>query len=269
MKIKFLRILIFSFLLLGTRQESFGQYETRLWNSFSVGAPLTDNLSIKASYLKSLDLSGPEVQTSFNWYSFRLGYQINKDWAVDFGTAWMNLPNSNRTTNRVFVEGNHRIKLDKTFSLRNSLQFERHNDQEERFDYRFIFSSRIGLRKRLDFLKVAPSLSYSLFYNIGGAPIRYFNEQGEEFARDAANGLHRGRIMANFNFKLSDPLRLSVYYLNQHEFNLVLSETNKINVLNPNNGRIQRPFNNQHIIGVSLSYQFKGLNGEGFLPINF
>lgn len=269
MNSKFLFAFAFTLSFWGAIHESFAQYETRLWNSFSLSAPLTENLSIKASYLKSMDLSSPELQTSFNWYAVRLGYQINKDLSVNLGTAWMNLPNSNRTTNRIFAEGTHRIKLDRKFSLRNSLQFERHNDQEQRFDYRFILSTRIGLRKRLDFLKVAPSLTYSLFYNIGGAPVRYFNNQGEEIARDAANGFHRGRIMANFNFKLSNPVRLSVFYMNQHEFNLVLSETNKINVLNQNNGRIQRPFNNQHIIGLSLSYQFKGLNGDGFFPINF
>lgn len=269
MKSKSTLFLLCVILFFGTKQESFGQYQTRLWNSYSLGAPLTDKLSIRGSFLKSLDLSSPEIQTSFNWYAFKLSYQIDKDLSVNIGTAWMTLPSSNRTTNRIFVEGTHRIKLDKTFNLRNSLQFERHNDQESRFDYRFILSSRIGLRKRLDFLKVAPSLTYNLFYNIGGSPVRYFNEQGEQIARDAANGFHRGRITANFNFKLSGPLRLSVFYMNQHEFNLVLSETNKINVLNPTNGRIQRPFNNQHIIGISLSYQLNGMKGEGFLPINF
>ncbi len=269
MKFNLYPILISSLFFLGISKQAFGQYENRLWNSYGIAAPLTKNLNIKGSYLKSLDLSGPEIQTSFNWYALKLGYKIDKNWAVDLGTAWMNLPNSKRTTNRVFIEGTHRLNLDKKFVLRNSLQFERHNDAEQRFDYRFIWSSRIGLRKRLDFLKVAPSLTYNLFYNIGGSPVRYFNEQGEEFARNSANGLHRGRIMANFNFKLSDPLRLSIYYMNQHEFNLVLSESNKINVTNPNNGRIQRPFNNQHIIGVALSYQIKGLKGEGYLPINF
>ena len=126
--------LLFSVFTLLIAQESFAQYKTRLWNSFSVGAPLTENLSIKASYMKSLDLSSPQLETSFNWYSLKLGYQIDKDWSVDFGTAWMNLPGSGRTTNRIFAEGNHRIKLNKKFSLRNSLQVERHNDQEERFD---------------------------------------------------------------------------------------------------------------------------------------
>ncbi len=219
--------------------------------------------------MKSLGMDDSQVETAFNWYSLRLNYKYNKDWNFGMGTAWMHVPSLDRTTFRFILEGTHRIVLDRRYVLRNSLQFEAHNDQEYRFDQRVILSSRIGLRKRLDFLKVAPSLSYFLFYNIGGAPIRYFNEQGEEIARKPSNGLHRGRIMANFNFKISDPLRLSIYYMNQHEFNLVLSETNKINVLNPNTGRIQRPFNNQHIIGISLSYQLKGLNTDGVLPFNF
>ncbi|MFL0684868.1 MAG: DUF2490 domain-containing protein [Algoriphagus aquaeductus] len=245
------------------------QYETRIWNSYSVVMPLQKDLSLRGTYMKSLAISESPVKTSFNWYSLRLNYKYNKDWNFELGGAWMGLPGRDRTTFRTMVEGTHRMVLNKKFVLRNSLQLEAHNDQEPRFDYRAIYSSRLGLRKRLDLLKVAPSITYSLFYNLGGDPIRYFNDRGEQIARKAANGLHRGRIMANFNFKVSDPIRLSVYYINQHEFNLVFSETNKINVLNPTNGRIQRPFNNQHILGISLSYQLKGNGGEGFLPINF
>jgi len=248
---------------------SFGQYETRLWNSYSIGLPVAKDLGLRGAYMKSLDLSDTPVSTSFNWYTLRLNYKYSKDWSFEVGSAWMNLPQENKTTWRIMAEGTHRMNLDRRLVLRNSIQLESHNRQENRFDYRVIYSSRLGFRKRLDFLKVAPSLTYALFYNIGGAPIRYFNEQNEEIARKASNGLHRGRIMANFNFKISDPIRLSIYYMNQHEFNLVLSQTNKINVLNPNTGRIQRPFTNQHIIGVSLSYQLKGNGGEGFLPINF
>ena len=269
MKTHRLSLLLLTLACLFSAQQAKAQYETRIWNSYSIGAPLTDKLDIRGSFMKSLNPSGTQIETSFNWYAVKLGYQVNKDWTVDFGTAWMQLPSDSRTTNRIFVEATHRLKLDKRFVLRNSVQVESHNNQEQRFDYRVILSSRLGLRKRLDFLNVAPSLTYNVFYNIGGAPVRYFNQQGEEIARDAANGLHRGRITANFNFKLSDPLRLSVYYTNQHEFNLVLSETNRMNVPNPTTGRIQRPFNNQHIIGLSLSYQLNGLNGDGFLPINF
>lgn len=263
------RLLRIGFILLLSTQLTQAQYELRIWNSFGVSAPLTDKLSARVSYMRSFRFSEEPFETSFNWYSIRLSYNFNRDWNFSLGSAWMNLPNANRTTFRVTAEATHRMKLDRRFVLRNSLQIETHNDQESRFDQRIIASSRLGLRKRLDLLKVAPSLTYSLFYNIGGNEIRYFNSAGEPLARKSANGLHRGRMMANFNFKLSPPLRLSVFYINQHEFNLVLSQTNKINVLNLNTGRIQRPFNNQHIVGISLSYQLSHLLDDHILPINF
>lgn len=269
MKIGLVACILSLVFLLTAPTPSFGQYETRVWNSYSIGLPIARDLGLRGSYMKSLNLSDSPVSTAFNWYSLRLNYKYSKDWSFEIGSAWMNLPSENRTTLRMMAEGTHRMTLDKRFVLRNSIQLESHNRQETRFDYRVIYSARLGLRKRLDLLNVAPSLTYALFYNIGGAPIRYFNEQNEEIARKASNGLHRGRIMANFNFKISDPIRLSVYYMNQHEFNLVLSGTNKINVLNPTTGRIQRPFNHQHILGISLTYQIKGNGGEGFLPINF
>jgi hypothetical protein len=122
----------------------------------------------------------------------------------------------------------------------------------------------LGLRKRLDFLKLAPSASYLLFYNIGGTPIRYFNESGEQIAYQAANGFHRGRLIFNLNNKLSKQIRASIFYLNQHEFNLG-KETRNINVLNPNTGRIQRPFNNYHVLGFSLTYILPGTNNKPYL----
>lgn len=252
-----------------TQQQVQAQYEARVWNNFGISAPLTKKLSARVSYLKSFSFTDHAFETSFNWYAFRLNYDYNRDWDFSIGSAWMNLPTANRTTFRVMAEGTHRIKLDRRFVLRNSLQLESHNEQENRFDYRFIYSARIGLRKRLDFLNVAPSLTYGLFFNVGGDPLRYFNEQGEQIARKSSNGFHRGRLMANFNFKISDPIRLSVFYTNQHEFNLGVSKTNEINVLNPNTGRIQRRFNNQHIIGFSLSFQLKGIVRDQVLPINF
>lgn len=244
------------------------QERTKVWNTFSLGMPLTDNLDARVAYLHSTDITD-EGRNNFNWYQIRLAYRINSTWSTRVGTAWLSIPSSNRTTNRIFVNAIYRKKLNRRLVLRSGIQFETHSEEEYRFDHRVILSSRLGLRKRLKFLRVAPSLSYGLFYNIGGANIRYFNNEGEEIARKPANGFHRGRILANFNFKISDPIRLSLYYMNQHEFNLGFSPTNQINVLNPNTGRIQRPFNNFHVIGLSVSYQLKGKHNENFLPINF
>ncbi|AMQ57291.1 DUF2490 domain-containing protein [Algoriphagus sanaruensis] len=242
------------------------QSQVRVWNSFAINAPLSKNLSAKVGYMKSLRWEENIPQTNFNWYILKVNYELSKSWDMSIGSAWMNIPSADRTTFRLMAEGTHSQKISRKLNLKNSLQAERHNKQESRFDYRLIYSSRLGFRKRLDFLGVAPSLTYSLFFNFGGTPLKYFNANQEQIALKPANGLHRGRATANFNFKISNPLRLSIFYTNQHEFNLVFSETNKINVTNPISGKIQTPFSNQHIVGFLLSYQLQSLMDEPILP---
>lgn len=249
--------------------SSYGQNDWRAWNSFSVGLPLTKNLDGRIAYLRSTDITNGIFENNFNWYQFRLNYEINRNWDVRMGTTWMNQPASGATTNRIFIDAFHRIKLNKRFVLKNGVQFETHNNVENRYDQRIILMSRLGLRRRLRILNVAPSVSYNLYYNIGGSPLTYYNESAIVIAQNSPNGFHRGRILINFNFKLSDPIRLSIYYMNQHEFNLLSSETNKINVFNPVKGNIQRPFNNYNVVGIALSYQLKGKNKDSLLPFNF
>lgn len=261
----FLHLILLLFLL-SSPGLAYGQYSTRLWNNFTLGAPITQNWSARLSYMKSTNLNSGDFNTAFNWYSIRLNYKYDLNWNFNFGVACMELPLVDRTTTRVFAEGTYRIILSRRLVLKNSLQMEWHNKEEYRFDYRAIWSSRIGLRRRLEFLKVAPSLTYSLFFNAGGTPIQYFDEIGEKIARNPSLGIHRGRVQANFNFKLNPLMRLSVFYINQHEFNLAFSETRRINVLNPNTGRIQRPFNNQHIIGTTLSFNISPRLGDSFFP---
>lgn len=244
------------------------QQETRIWNTLSLGLPLTDNLDGRIAYLHSTDITDG-VQNNFNWYQARLAYRFNSKWSARIGTVWLTAPTSNGTRSRLYINTFYRQKLNKSLLLKNGIQLETHSQNETRYDHRIILMSRLGLRNRLKFLGVSPSLSYSLFYNIGGNDIRYFDDSGEQIAKKPSNGFHRGRILANFNFKISDPIRLSVYYMNQHEFNLNLSPDNHINVLNPGNGRIQRPFNNYHVIGMTLSYQLKGRHEDNLLPINF
>ncbi|MDF2159279.1 DUF2490 domain-containing protein [Algoriphagus sp. CAU 1675] len=258
----------FLFLLILSPIRSFAQDEWRVWNTLSLGLPLTKNLDGRIAYLRSTDLTNGSFENNFNWYQFRLSYRFNRTWSTRAGTIWMSTPSGN-VTNRVFANVFHSSRLNRRLTLKNGIQLETHNREESRYDQRIILMSRLGFRKRLKFLKVAPSFSYSLFYNIGGDPITYYSSSGEVITQKPSNGFHRGRALVNFNFILSDPIRLSVYYMNQQEFNLAVSETNKINVLNMDSNRIQRPFNNYHVVGLSLSYQLKGKNKDSLLPINF
>lgn len=240
------------------------QQEVRYWGSFYLNVPLTKKFDMRMNYLRSIESKESETRTNFNWYQIRFNYEINKNWDVQAGTSWMHLPSSLITTNRVFGRVFKRTKINNRFILRNGIQIEHHSEEEKRFDRRVILISRLGLRKRIELLKLAPSVSYLLFYNIGGTPLKYFNASEEQIAFQEANGFHRGRLVLNLNAKVTKQLRANVFYMNQHEFNLG-KETRNINVLNPNTGRIQRPFNNYHVFGISLSYTLPGVNNKPYL----
>lgn len=71
----FFRIFLLLLFLAVAPKKSFGQFETRIWNSYSAVLPLQKDLSVRGTYMKSLDISDSPVQTSFNWYSIQLQIQ--------------------------------------------------------------------------------------------------------------------------------------------------------------------------------------------------
>jgi hypothetical protein len=116
-------------------------------------------------------------------------------------------------------------------------------------------NSRLALRKRLDFLHLLPSASYSLFYNMGGNPIQYYDaETGLATVKQTPDGFHRGRLMLNLNSKISDHFSLSVYYMAQREFNLLTPDARKINIVKPATGKLVRAFDDFNTAGLTLSY---------------
>jgi hypothetical protein len=134
------------------------------------------------------------------------------------------------------------------------VQGEIHSANETRFRNRIIYITRLSNKKRLDFLHLNLSASYWLFYNIGGSPIRYFDKAGAVVTRKSPDGFHRGRLILAANSKLSKHLSLSVYYMRQQEFNFLSNEYRKVNVVNPNTGRIARAFDDYNVAGITLSY---------------
>jgi hypothetical protein len=145
-------------LIFGTLAEGKAQQKTMVWNAFNMGLTLTDRLDGRIAYLRSTKLSETGLRNNFNWYQMRLGYQVNKNWSVRTGLVWMHLPKSGRTTRRLQASAFHRIKLDKRFVLKNGVRVEAHR-HETRFDQRVILMSRLGLRKRMKFLGIAPSVN--------------------------------------------------------------------------------------------------------------
>jgi hypothetical protein len=150
--------------------------------------------------------------------------------------------------------------LGKPLKWSHSIQAEKHSAEEPRFDYRIIYNTRISLAKRMQFLKLSPSIAYSLFYNIGGVPIAHYDDAGNLTERSTPDGLHRYRLQLNLNSKINKILNVSVYYMLQNEFNLGSDETKYMNVKNPNTGRTSRRFDNFQVIGTSLNVNLSFTN---------
>jgi hypothetical protein len=230
--------------------EDSGGAEWKMWGGAGMDMSFSKKTEFSISYLRAYNL-GETVQVSFNQGSASFSYDFNKHLDAKVGIVLSQFPTSGKVTYRYYLRGSYMIPLGDAFTWTNGLQGEKHSANENRFDYRFIYITRLGLRKRLDFLRLAPSVSYWLYYNTGGSRIQYYDESGQASEKETSIGIHRGRLMINLNSKISDALSVSAYYLRQNEFNL-FTAARGINVVNPRTGNITRPFSNYNVFGMSL-----------------
>jgi hypothetical protein len=221
------------------------------WDGVGVRAGITKKLDVGVNHLRSYNMSR-SFRNNFNQWGINAGYDFSKRASLSGGFVLTSLPARARSYNRLFAKGTYKTRVAHNLTWSNSLQLEAHSGQRQ-YDYRVIYMTRLGPRKRLAFLNLSPSASYWLYYNIGGAPVAYYDEPGASPDMKSASGLHRGRFIANLNSKIDRNLSLSLYYINQHEFNLT---GNDINVKNPNTGKIARPFRNYNVIGLRLAISF-------------
>jgi hypothetical protein len=156
--------------------------------------------------------------------------------------------------NRFVLRGTYKIPLADVLNWSNSIQGEIHSSNEIRYRYRLIYITRLATKKRLDFLRLSPSASYSLFYNIGGDPIQYYDNNEVAIVNQTPDGFHRGRLSLNLNSKITRNMTLSVYYMMQREFNLFTDDYHNINIVNPVTGKTVRRFQDYNVIGTTLSF---------------
>ncbi len=227
------------------------QSEWLNWNGIIVSGALTKKVGAKISHTRAYNLS-QQYQNVFNQSQFQLAYEINKKWDVQAGLQLIASPDTSDTRKRIFTRVSYNSRLSKKINLLNSIRFETNSKNENRFRQRIIFTARLGLRKRLEFLNLAPSVAYSIFYNIGGNPIRYYDKDAQLVARQTPDGFHRSRLIINLNSKISRHLSVSMFYMRQQEFNFLVADTRKMNVYDPLRNRILRPFNNYNTLGLNL-----------------
>lgn len=229
------------------------QSDWRNWYEASFGIAFSKKIDVSLSHLRSYDVPN-SFHNNFNESSVDVSYYFTKNFFVRSGFSLTELPKDRITTNKYFSRLGYKIPIAKILHWSNSLQGEINTVSGQANTYRFIYITRLVTSHRLKFLKLSPSVSYWLFYTKGGKAIQYFDDAGSPLVKDTPDGLHRGRFVLNLNTKLSSVLSLSLFYINQKEFNL---SGRDINVVNPRNGKVARPFRDYQVAGINLSFSFK------------
>ena len=259
----FMKLILPGFFISVFTLPTFAQSEWRNWNAIHLKVPIMKKLDASVGHLRTYDMTN-SFSNSFNQSNIEFSYDINKKWSAETGVLFMSTPNSGNTTTRFYLEGTYKSRLGDKITWHNRVHWEINSANETRFHERIVLSTRFGLRKRLDFLKLSPSIRYSLYYNLGGSQVQYYDAALNPVVLQSPNGFHRGRLLINFNSKITKQISVSLFYLNQKEFNFLTGQYKEVNYFDPVKQRIRKPFNDYNAIGVTLNIT---LGKEGDNPI--
>lgn len=254
------KLMLLIALLLFIDSQVSAQKQWQNWNAISLKMPVSKKLDFSLTELGSFTPSNA-YSLNFTQTSAALSVDLTRQFSLKFGDQLNYIPGgTNDLRNRIFVRGSFNNKFSRVLKAEHSLQAELHGKNETRYQQRFIFINSLSLRHRFSPLNLRPYVSYSLYYNKGGTPIQYYDNAGHATVAQTPDGFHRGRLYAGVNSKISKHVQLSLYYMNQSEFNFLTPEDQKINVLNPSTGKILRPFDDYKVIGLSLHFALNNDN---------
>ncbi|MBI5858850.1 MAG: DUF2490 domain-containing protein [Sphingobacteriales bacterium] len=229
------------------------QREWKNWNTAQLNFSLSKKTDLRISHLRAFNISNG-FSNDFNQSSIHLSYDITKKWDINAGYTFGGSISLSDGGSRVSVKTGYKVKIADALNWTNSIQGEIHSKNETRYHHRVIFGTRVSPKKRLNFLKLSPSAAYSLYYNIGGNPLQYYDSKtGAPTVKQTPDGFHRGRFTFTLNSKLSGVFSLSVFYMTQREFNLFTPENRRMNIIKPTNGKIIRPFDDFNVAGLTLT----------------
>lgn len=237
----------------------YAQREWKNWNGITVQIPVVKKLDFQLGHTRAYNLSD-KYRNEFNQTGFQLRYDYSRTWDFSTGFQIIKPAVAAESRQRFFIRAAHTTRVfDKKLNWTNSVRLEQNSSNERRFRQRIMLTTRLATRKRLEFLNLTPSVMYTMVYNIGGSPIRYYDINSTLIDTDTPDGFHRGRFTANLNSKINDYLRLNLYFMAQTEFNFLNSSTNKMNVYDPVRKRTLRPFDNFNVIGATLNISLNEL----------
>ena len=252
-------VLMYSLLVLNSTIYA-QEREWQNWNSVSLRIPVSKKVDFNLAEMLAFTPSDA-YSLNFAQSTAAISVDITRRFAVKFGDQLNYIPGSAKPLrNRFFVQGSIANRFSKLLKSEHSLQAEFHSKAETRYQQRLIFTNNLSLRSRFSPLRLRPSVSYSLYYNIGGSALQYFDKTGNPTVMQSPDGFHRGRLSVRLNSRINGHVQLSVYYLNQSEFNLLGAEDKNMNVVDPSTGEVARPFDDYNAVGVSLLFSIKKTN---------
>lgn len=253
-------LLIVAFFAFGLNQLSAQQKEWQNWNSIGLKVPISKMVDFKLSELASLSPANG-YGLNFAQTSAAFSIDLTKLLSVKVGDQLNYIPGStNALRNRIFVAAGIDNRFSTLIKAEHSLQAELHSKTETRYHQRFIITNALSLRRRFSILHLRPSVSYSLYYNMGGSPLQYYDKAGDPTVKQKPDGFHRGRFYARLNSRITRHVQLTLYYMDQSEFNFLSPADKNINVLNPSTGRIARPYDEYNVVGLSLLFSIRNDN---------
>jgi hypothetical protein len=230
---------------------SYSQIDWSGWGTINLSAPLTKKLDVRLGHLRAYEFNGGK--NTFNQTQLRFEYDVFKSAKLYIGGLVNDIPSStNGVRKRAFARFTYKVKFFDALNWTNGLQGEINSKEENRFKSRIMLYSSIGSKHRFSKLNLSPSITYNLFYNIGGDSLQYYTKTGAKSVKQTPDGFHRGRLYVNLNSKINDRFSVTAYAMFQREFNLFTDITHSINVINPVTGKISRSFDNINIAGLTL-----------------
>jgi len=166
-------------------------------------------------------------------------------------------------SHKMFTEIVFRNKF-KILRFKNSLKFEWHTPQQLKYRFRVIYSLRIGIKPKFLPLRGEIYIRNQIYYYIAGKPSIYYTTNGEFAAFNSPSDFHRYRLTFGYRFKPVNRLSMNLFYIYQSEFNTPFTSNRDLNVRLPSSSEIRYPFNNYHVIGVSMFYQIKRTDNKPF-----
>lgn len=231
----------------------FAQEEMRVWTSYQAQARLSEGWQISAGQTFMFSQQPFELSSIQN--AANLMYRFNGKYNASFGYVRSSDPSDpdQEARNRLQARFGYRAKLGK-FRVTNSLRGEWHFPEASKFEYRIRYGLRVSRGNWGLPLNTTPFINNELHYYLSGRPLQYRDELGNPLVRQSPDGLHAHRITIGASFRPFNGAYATLSYMKQTEFNLG-DRYREINVTDPRDGRILRPFNNFSVLTLSFAYR--------------